>query len=147
MQARELGVPPSSLPLTRSHFPGKDESGNGTWSMQYLKRRVLKPMEERGEVLKMTRGRWEKEAPGSEVASLDETTVDETQGETKADAKGKKSAKRDNEEHIWVTRDMWEERRAMGTDGRERLTEAKVAAERAEGDSELRAKYGLQSGP
>ncbi|KAL8293274.1 hypothetical protein RQP46_000968 [Phenoliferia psychrophenolica] len=104
-------------------------------------------MEERGEVLKITRGRWESIAPESADAAVEDVAAEEAQGDKKGDVKGKKSAKRDIEEHVWVTRGMWEERKEAGAAGRERRAEAKTAAERAEGDSELRAKYGLESTP
>lgn len=145
LQARKLGIAPSSLPLTRDNFPGKDESSAGRWSMSYLKNRVLKPMEERGEVLKLTRGRWDRLAPSTDAP--EETADDAVSAATgkQGDGKGKKTAKRDYEEHVWVTRDMYDERNEMGKDGRQQAAEVKLRVDRVEGDIELREKYGLPS--
>ncbi|KAK4701162.1 hypothetical protein P7C70_g5075, partial [Phenoliferia sp. Uapishka_3] len=138
LQARQLGVAPSSLPLTRDNFPGKDESANGSWSMQYLKKRVLRHMEERGEVLKITRGRWDRLAPGGEVeAESRAVELEESVG------KGKKTAKRETEEHVWVTREMWDERSRNGKEDREKLGEVKRGLDRVQGDRELKEKYGM----
>lgn len=109
--------------------------------MSYLKHRVLKPMEERGEVLKITRGRWDRLAPGSSAAA--EAAAAEAQPGKQGDGKGKKTAKREDEEHVWVTRAMWDERSAAGKSSREQASEAKRSSDRVKGDRELREKYGL----
>ncbi|GAA5885371.1 hypothetical protein JCM16303_006022 [Sporobolomyces ruberrimus] len=40
-------------------FPGKRDSTGGKWSMRYLKRQVLDSMQEEGEILKITKARWD----------------------------------------------------------------------------------------
>lgn len=67
-------------------FAGETESGEGEWSMSYLKKRVLKGMEERGEVVKVTRKRWAK---------------------MRGEGEGKEKGKED--EHVWAVTSVWEE--------------------------------------
>lgn len=67
-------------------FAGEKESADGVWSVSYLKRKVLKGMEERGEVVKITRAKWVK--MGGELAE--------------ATPKGKE------EEHVWAVARTWE---------------------------------------
>jgi hypothetical protein len=98
--------------------------------MRYLKTKVLGGMQARGDVLKMTRARWERAQQaqaraasqhdqGQNVVAEDiaaaatagngATTTTEATSATAV-----KELTRREEEHVWVTRDMWEPLREAG---------------------------------
>lgn len=144
VEARELGIAPAALPsvLGRERFfAGQIESSEGRWSVAYLKKKVLRQMEERGEVVKVTRAKWDKLAPDSEGGK------ESGEEEMKAGPKGKRTARREEEEHVWVAKEQWDERWALGKDAREATKEANIATGRVEGAKELRKAYGLDGRP
>ncbi len=104
--------------------------------MSFLKKKVLHGMEVRGEVLKMTRAKWDKVSargtPEGEAAA-----AEPTEGQSARSAKGVKAK---DEEHVWVLKDAWTEALARGPSGKEL---AERAARREQGEDELRKEYGL----
>lgn len=80
--------------------------------MRYLKTKVLEGMHARGEVLKLTRSRWEraqalKEAQAKGQAADSTTTTTAAAIEEASSATAVKELHRHEEEHVWVTKDMW----------------------------------------
>jgi len=105
--------------------------------MSFLKKKVLHGMEVRGEVLKMTRAKWDKvNARGTPEGEAAEAAVG-TEGQSARSAKGVKAKE---EEHVWVLKDLWAEALAKGPSGKEL---AERAARREQGEIDLRKEYGL----
>ncbi|GAA5928680.1 hypothetical protein JCM1841_002963 [Sporobolomyces salmonicolor] len=128
-------------------YPGKDESSDGRWSMSYLKRHILAGMEGRGEIIKLTRHKWEAvaAAAGIETKPADPEVAPETPTTVKAEPLSKSQAqaqaKRESD-HIWVLKSMWTEasRKAAENQPSKRVQRA------VRDEVQLREKYGLGSG-
>lgn len=108
--------------------------------MSFLKKKVLHGMESRGEVLKMTRAKWDKVAArGTPAGEADAATAVGGEGQSARSAKGVRAKE---EEHVWVVRSLWEEALAKGPSGREL---AEREARRTQGEEQLREEYGLNA--
>jgi len=99
-------------------------------------------MEVRGEVLKMTRAKWDKvTARGTPAAEAADQTAAAggAEGQSARSAKGVKAK---DEEHVWVLKDLWQDALAKGPSAKEL---AERAARREQGEEELRQEYGLNA--
>ncbi|KAI5479588.1 hypothetical protein MNV49_003325 [Pseudohyphozyma bogoriensis] len=115
-------------------FPGEEENSQGSWTMNYLKHRVLKGMEDRGEVIKLTRSAWDKLNP-AEAGVVGE-------GEEKAkDVKGKSGAKAS--EHVWVSMEVYRQKKAESRAWREQDSSARREVREQEAERSLKEGYGL----
>ena len=90
--------------------PGALESSNGQWSMSYLKRKILTHMESRKEIIKITRGKFERLSSIEPIAKADLTSKMTTGGVGGGGAAAKvaaAAAAKHNEEHIWILGEEW----------------------------------------
>ncbi|SCV67037.1 BQ2448_5683 [Microbotryum intermedium] len=106
----------SVMRMRREHrqaddLPREAEDTDGTWSMAYLKRKVLAGMQEKGQVVKMTKIKWDK-LRGVEATKEQLTTT--TEGSTTTDSASTKQAtkklqnheKKSADTHFWVLMDQ-----------------------------------------
>lgn len=114
--------------------------------MRYLKTKVLGGMAERGEVIKLTRARWEKLSTGSTGSATSASTSGAAATErpaaqtaATASATAAKEQSKHEEEHVWVTKGMLEE--AVAASGR---TFVRKPLRPDTGEAELRQTYGLR---
>ncbi|GAA6026759.1 hypothetical protein JCM8097_005840 [Rhodosporidiobolus ruineniae] len=154
-------LPPQRQPFATSHLSHlspsqrrlipKDElppapRDTNQWSMTYLKRKVLAGLEAQGDVVKTTRSRYEhlagltagrKEAVEARAAA--------TGGKGKAAAQ---ASKKEEQDHVWVHRDAWEEAVLRSQREQAQVGEAEKAQRRREGagkvEGQLRESYGLE---
>lgn len=89
-------------------FPGQDQSKDGVWSITYLKNIVLKEMEEKGVLMKIPRGKWQR-MQGIEKSQTDKAVPVEVQevvvGETKKGKAGKNAAAKEADKHVWIIKE------------------------------------------
>ncbi|GAA5878455.1 hypothetical protein JCM1840_002590 [Sporobolomyces johnsonii] len=141
-----------SRPVSRKPptYPGQEESSNGRWSMSYLKRHVLAGMENRGEIVKLTRHKWETVAAAAGIptkpvaADEPETTDDAVKAEpapATATSKGKTQAQKKESDHIWVLKEAWLAASRKAAEGQPTKREKRDDKE----ERELREKYGLET--
>ena len=92
--------------------PGAVESSDGQWSMSYLKRKILTHMESRKEIIKITRGKFERLSSIEPLPQPDTTSKMTPGGGGGGGAVAKAAAAaaaKHNEEHVWVLGDEWRE--------------------------------------
>ncbi|GAA5879120.1 hypothetical protein JCM8547_008373 [Rhodosporidiobolus lusitaniae] len=137
-------------PSQRRALPASDRAPPppGQWSVAYLKRKVLANLEARGEVVKVTRARWEATQPGARESRAEAVEAVEAKSAGGKAKGGKQSAaavqsRKEGQEHVWVEGGVWEEAlRRMQVDGLGRVV-PQVDGARAE--EALRSSYGLES--
>ncbi|KAM0751189.1 hypothetical protein T439DRAFT_325339 [Meredithblackwellia eburnea MCA 4105] len=142
-EARSQGIPPSQLASSSKSWPGKEESSDGKWSMAYLKKVVLAGMEQRGDLRKVTRRKWESLLGESAAIKEHKEEVIQASGE-----KGKKKVQREEDAHVWVPKEMWDERfgKHLEKTGVEKAnhTRSEVRAKvESKEDNKLREEFGL----
>jgi len=109
--------------------------------MRYLKQGVLARMQERGEILKLTRSKWET-LSGTTSTPSEAEQVEEVKGLNKKQTKNQaqQAAKKEGE-FVWVAKDSFEEamreRRENGDSGR-------TAKDTKKGEEDLKRRYGLE---
>lgn len=81
----------------KKQFPGQAESTDGQWSKTYLKRIVLQQMEGRGELCKLTRGKWDRLGALLPVSGA----------EPVAAGTSSPASIKELEEHVWVEKEEW----------------------------------------
>ncbi|ORY75367.1 hypothetical protein BCR35DRAFT_306353 [Leucosporidium creatinivorum] len=140
----------ASPPSSSKAFPGQQASAEGSWSVSYLKKQVLKGMEERGEVVKITRGKWERAHPQSTGSSSSPSAgaaaveADGAAGAGGKSATAAKSQHKHEEEHVWVVASEWQRVVAEGANAR-RETKLKRTEEREQKvGEELKRDYGVE---
>jgi hypothetical protein len=108
----------------------------GTWSVSYLKKRLLKEMETQGQVVKLTRGKWDKlladasSTPATKSAAVDEKT---------------KGSKKEEEEHVWMHGGVYKNTLKQAAGAREARAAARALLAEENGEQSIRAEYGLRS--
>lgn len=90
-------------------FPGQSNSAAGVWSITYLKNNVLKEMEEKGVLMKITRGKWDRmqNGPTSMIAKPEEPIVigESTEVSTKKGKSAKSAAAKEADQHVWIIKE------------------------------------------
>ena len=90
--------------------PGALESSDGHWSMSYLKRKILVHMESRKEIIKVTRGKFERLSsidPTPQADLISKMTPGGGGGGGAAAKAAAAAAAKYNEEHVWILGEAW----------------------------------------
>ncbi|GAA5976931.1 hypothetical protein JCM11641_002201 [Rhodosporidiobolus odoratus] len=129
-------TPHSAFPL-----PEAPQDGQG-WSMSYLKKKILAGLEEKGDIVKITRGKWETTAglKGARQEAVESVTAGGAGGKGKGKGKVQQS-KKEEQEHVWVHRELWE--RACLRFEEEKQASVKSGEKAEQAETELRSSYGL----
>jgi len=134
-------LPESAQKVASKAFPGQSESTEGTWSMRYLKQGLLARMEERGEIVKLTRSKWEN-LSGTTSTPVETEQVEEVKGLNKKQTKNQaQQAAKKEAEFVWVVKDEFE--KAM-RDRRENGDSGRTPKDTKKGEEDLKRRYGLE---
>jgi len=105
--------------------------------MRYLKQGLLARMEERGEIVKLTRSKWEN-LSGTTSTPVETEQVEEVKGLNK---KQTQQAAKKEAEFVWVVKDEFE--KAM-RDRRENGDSGRTPKDTKKGEEDLKRRYGLE---
>jgi hypothetical protein len=103
-------------------------------------------MEERGEVVKVTRGRWERAHPPGALPTASSSAAAEAEGGGGGgkSATAAKSQTKHEEEHVWVVAEEWQRVTAEGAKGRREAKESRREQREQAVGEELKRDYGVQ---
>lgn len=99
-------------------------------------------MEERGELVKITRGKWERAHPPGALPATTTAAANAEDGSKSATAA--KSQHKHDEEHVWVVASEWQRVMAQGADARREIKRQRTEEREQQVGEELNRDYGVQ---